>query len=181
MLIALASIIIAIVFSFRAYYAAEEQKIVPSGAENIRIAGILVASALALTVLGVVISFFMYGTMAVRSPKNVLGSNILFMGLALIIGILMIVALVYAWIAYTDTMKSAIAVDVLIAAIAITVAIVSPFFSKGGLGSVPIIGDTFVINPSVNINDSVSMDETMPVVEDDNISSILIPKLNKKK
>jgi hypothetical protein len=180
MLVALASIILALVFSFRAYYAAEEQKIVPSGAENIWIAGILVATALALTVLGVVISFFMYGTMAVRSPKNILGSNILFMGLALIIGILMVVALVYAWIAYTDTMKSAIAVDVLIAAIAITVAIVSPFFSKGGLGSVPVIGDTFLVNPSVNISESVSMDESMPVIDDD-MSSILIPKLNKKK
>lgn len=180
MLVALASIILALVFSFRAYYAAEEQKIVQSGAENIRIAGILVASALALTILGVVISFFMYGTMAVRSPKNVLGSNILFMGLALIIGILMIVALVYAWIAYTDAMKTAIGVDVLIAAIAITVAIVSPFFSKGGLGSVPIIGDTFVVNPSVNL-EAVSMDESIPVVEEDSMSSILIPKLNKKK
>ena len=179
MLIALASIILALVFSFRAYYASEEQKIVPSGGENIRIAGILVATALALTILGVVISFFMYGTMAVRSPKNILGSNILFMGLALIIGILMVVALVYAWIAYTETMKSPIAVDVLIAAIAITVAIVSPFFSKGGLKSVPIIGDA-LFSPNVTINESVTLDETSPVVEED-MASILIPKLTKKK
>lgn len=187
MLIALASIILALVFAFRAYYTAEEQKIVPGGAENIRIAGILVATALALTVLGVIISFFMYGTMAVRSPKNILGSNILFMGLALIVGILMIVALVYAWLAYTDTMNSAISVDVLISAIAITVAIASPFFSRGGLGSVPIIGDSLFTSSNVTINETVipssvssSMDESSSIMEDD-MSSILIPKLPKKK
>lgn len=180
MLITLASIILAIVFAFRAYYTAEEQKIVPVGAENIRIAGILIATALGLTVLGVIISFFMYGTIAVRSPKNILGSNILFMGLALIVGILMIVALVYAWLAYTDTMNSAISVDVLITAIAITVAIASPFFSRGGLGSVPIIGDSLFVAPNVTVNENITFEENGPVVEDD-MASMLIPKLPKKK
>jgi hypothetical protein len=145
MLIGLASIILAIVFAFRAYYKAEELKVAQDAAENIRIAGIVVATALALTILGVVITLFMYGSMAMNSPKNVIGSSILFMGLALIIGILMIVAVVYAWIAYTKSMNTPIAGDVLISAIAISVAIISPFFSRGGVTSIPVLGDNVIL------------------------------------
>ena len=177
MLIALASIILAIVFAFRAYTAAENSKVAIGAAENIRIAGILVATALALTLLGVIISFFMYGNMALRSPKNVTGSNILFMGLALIVGIIMVVALVYAWIAYTEAINTEISVDVLITAIAITIAIASPFFSRGGIASVPILGDTIfsMYNPSVTINEPMSTEMYTDMDE-----SLLIPRNPKR-
>jgi heme/copper-type cytochrome/quinol oxidase subunit 2 len=181
MLIALAAIILAIVFSFRAFNSAEESNLSPALAENIRIAGILTATALALVVLGVIISFFMYGSMALRKPKNILGSNILFMGLAFIVAVVMIVALVYAWIAYTDAIGTSISVDVLIAALAITIAIASPFFSKGGVGSVPILGDNIFMDtkiyPEVTVNEPMNM-----YSEDlDDTASILIPKLPKRK
>lgn len=149
MLVSLATIVLAIVFSFRAYYASEELKLNPVIAENIRITGILIATVLALTILGVIVSFFMFGTMAIRSPKNVLGSSILFTGLALIIGIIMIVALVYAWISYTNAINTPVAVDVLIAAIAITVAIFSPFFSRQGIQSVPVLGENIFVRTNV--------------------------------
>jgi hypothetical protein len=141
MLIALASIILAIVFSFRAYYAAEESKLPPQTVESLRIASILIVSALSITILGVIISIFMYGTASSRSAKNIMGTNILFNGLALIIGIIMIVALVYTWIAYTNVIKTSASVDALIAAIAMTVAIISPFMSRGGIASIPIVGE----------------------------------------
>ena len=181
MLIALAAIILSIVFSFRAFNAAEESKLSPVLSENIRIAGILISTALALAVLGVIISFFMYGSMALRKPKNILGSNILFTGLAFIVAIVMIVALVYIWIAYTDAIGTSVAVDVLIAALAITIAIASPFFSRGGIGSIPILGDNIFMDtkiyPEVNINDS----ENMYVEDAEDTASILIPKLPKRK
>ena len=184
MLIALASIILGIVFAFRAYSAGDNLKVAPMATENIRTAGILIATALALVLVGVVISFFMYGSMALKTPQNVIGSNIIFMILAFIVALLMIVALVYAWIAYTDAMNTPIAADTLIAAIAITVAIVSPFFSRGGVASVPILGDNVIVNAKVNLTDNVPGD----VMSNDNntdqsqdAASILIPKLPKKK
>jgi len=152
MLIALASIILAIVFSFRAYYAAEEIKLSPAVVENIRITGILIVTALALTILGVIISFFMFGSIDIMSTNKIMGTNILFSGLALLIGIIMIVALVYAWISYTEVRQTTISVDVLIAAIAITVAIISPFMSKGGIGSVPIVGENIFVGSNLYPN-----------------------------
>jgi len=180
MLVALASIILAIVFAFRAYNASMNDPVLSVTAENIRIAGILAAVALALTILGVIVSFFTYGSLAMWSPKNVMGNNILFMVLAFIIGAIMIAALLYAWIGYTDVMKTAIATDALIVAIAISIAILSPFFTKGGLRSIPIIGDViYVDNKMYTSNDGTVVSETTSDILSDD--SLFIPKLSKKK
>jgi hypothetical protein len=49
-------------------------------------------------------------------------------------------------------MGTQISMDVLISAIAITVAIFSPFFNRDGIRSIPVLGENIMIR-NVNVNE----------------------------
>jgi hypothetical protein len=130
MLLGLASIILSLVFSFRAYNNITDKQ--SNAAKNIRLAGILIASALALIVIGFAIAWIWMGIAMWKSftaLKTFIWSSAFFVIWMMIIAGLLIAGLVYAWIAYTDSINTNVQMDILIAAIAISVTIITPLFT----------------------------------------------------
>lgn len=138
MLLTIASLILAIVFCFKAYNTAikEPNLANSSAAKNIRIAGITVATALAAMFFILIVGLFMVGAVAITSPSTLFFAfgGVIAVICVLLILILLIVALVYVWLAYSDSLNTSINVDILIAGLAITIAIISPFFISGSFG-----------------------------------------------
>jgi hypothetical protein len=137
MLLTIASLILAITFSFKAYNSiSNNNSINPNIKYNIRVAGVAMATCLALMVLILLFGIFMVGIAVVTSPGLLWAAfgGVFFILAILLILVLLIVALVYSWLAYADSTGTPVNVDILIASLAISVAIVSPFFINGSFG-----------------------------------------------
>jgi hypothetical protein len=158
MIVGIASIILAIVFAFRAYYKGIFNPKSKLAAENIRTAGILIASAVSILLLGLIIALVMFGSAFFTSVNGLkaLGSSMILIAIGVVGAGLLIAGMVYSWIAYTNSIDTSISIDVLIVAIASSIAIISPFLSKNGFSAIPLLGENVSVNatlyPNINIS-----------------------------
>jgi hypothetical protein len=128
MLLGLASLILAILFAFKAYDSSKNGTIAPEASNNIRMVGILVAVCLVLGLVSFILAYIQAGS-KILTNTDLIYKNGIVMILFVVIMILIAVSAFYAWIAYQQSLNTAINTDILITAIALTVPIVSYLFN----------------------------------------------------
>jgi hypothetical protein len=128
MLLGLASLILAILFAFKAYDSSNNGTIAPNASKNIRIVGILIAVSLVLGIVGLVIGYMTVGKSILTTPDKMY-QNGMVMIIGVIIMILITVSAFYAWVAYQQSLNTAINTDILIVAIALTIPIFAYLFN----------------------------------------------------
>jgi hypothetical protein len=128
MLLGLASLILAILFAFKAYDSSNNGTIAPNASKNIRIVGILIAVSLVLGIVGLVIGYITVGKSILTTPDKMY-QNGMVMIIGVIIMILITVSAFYAWVAYQQSLNTAINTDILIVAIALTIPIFAYLFN----------------------------------------------------
>jgi cation transport ATPase len=128
MLLGLASLILAILFAFKAYDSSNNGTIAPNASKNIRIVGILIAVSLVLGIVGLVIGYMTVGKSILTTPDKMY-QNGMVMVIGVIIMILITVSAFYAWVAYQQSLNTAINTDILIVAIALTIPIFAYLFN----------------------------------------------------
>ena len=128
MLLGLASLILAILFAFKAYDSSKNGTIAPEASKNIRMVGILVAVCLVLGLVAFILSYMQAGS-KILTNTDLIYKNGIVMILFVVIMILIAVSAFYAWMAYQQSLNTAINTDILITAVALTVPIVSYLFN----------------------------------------------------
>jgi hypothetical protein len=128
MLLGLASLILAILFAFKAYDSSNNGTIASDASKNIRMVGILIAVSLVLGLVAFIIGYMNAGKKILTNPDLIYQNGIV-MILFVIIMILVVISAFYAWIAYKQSSGTDINTDILVVAIALTIPIISYFFS----------------------------------------------------
>lgn len=128
MLLGLASLILAILFAFKAYDSSKNGTIAPEASKNIRMVAWLIAVCLFLIIVSLIIGYAMNGKEIITNMDKFYQNSIV-MIIGVIIMVLIVVSAFYSWVAYMQSKNTEINTDILIVSIALTIPIFSYLFN----------------------------------------------------
>ena len=169
MLIGIAGVILAFVFTYKAYETANRKH---SSNKNL-----ISQLFYALLSLGVAIVVTLIGLLF----HLIYPQSTIVLLMTIIVAVTLITALIFLWFSYLNSLGIGdINTEILIAAIFLSISFLSPVIGRGGLNSVPVLGETVNISATVFPNVNIERDAPLPSISQTIASGLESLKPKKK-